>query len=199
MDGSVAEVELAVPIDPSAVVGFQWPDPFPEIPGIDWGDDGGVLADVGRRGTALNIWAKLWATQLGVASAGAYVEEVLEVRADRLICRVLLAIAERLATAEQDGLLSLVTSAVGHKPPPGFHNGPSYKTPEAFGSLQVSLLEADAGDELRADIDVDEERGFVHAFRAIGHHLTGSKTDPVEVQQILAAQGIDAGWRPLVA
>ncbi len=208
VDGSVEEVELAVPIDPSAVVGFEWPDPMPDIPGIIWNADRGtdvlggdrVVLDARRRGTALNIWAKLWATSLGMAPAAAYIEEVLEVRDDRIICRVSPAILDAIRAATEAGAVELVTSAFGHEPPDGHDNGPSIKTKDDTGGLQVSIFTPrTAGQPLLADIDIDEEGGFYHALRAIGHGLTGDKTDPVEVQQILASNGIDPGWKPLIA
>lgn len=196
-DGSTAVVEVAVPVDPSAVVGFTWPDPLPEIPGMVWSEAGGL--DNRRRGTVLNIWAKLWATSLGVTPAATYVEEVLEVREDRIICRVSPAIRDAMTEATEAGSVEFVTSAVGHEPPEGYGPGPSIKTPPP-GGLQVTLFKPDAaGLPLLADIDIDEEDGFYHALRAAGHHLTGSKTDAVEIQQILVAQGVDPGWRPLIA
>jgi hypothetical protein len=210
--GSVAEVELAVPVDPSAVVGFQWPDPMPEIPGIVWHEPPfsrlyptnvwhGGSSDDCRRATALNIWAKLWAVSIGMAPAAVYVEEVLEVHVDRMICRMAPGILDAFDAAWRAGTVDLVTSAVGHDPPDGYENGPSIKTLDDTGNLQVSIFRPTGHSDgpLLADIDIDEERGFPHALRAVGHALTGGKTDAVEVQQILAAQGIDALWRPILA
>jgi hypothetical protein len=171
------------------------------MPGVRWPE-----LDDAQRGAFLNIMAKSWATFAGACPIAGYIERVLQVRVDRLICRMAPELAHQLATAEQAGLFTVVTSGVGHDPPAGYDNGPSYKTRDDFGNLQVSLFEAEApaggwvvDGELLADLDVDEERGFVHAFRALRHIITGDKTDAVEVQQILAAQGIDAGWRPLIA
>ncbi|MCP4871598.1 MAG: hypothetical protein GY898_23055 [Proteobacteria bacterium] len=192
--GSTDRVELVVPVEPSAVVGFSWPTHPGPFPGVVFEE-----LDDRQRGTLLNIWAKLWQVSLGVTPVGAYVDRILEVRPDRLICGV----SPELFSAFELGLeldvLELVSSAVGHEPPAGFTNGPSVKTLEEIGGLQVSIFESlDPGVPHLADIDVDEERGFPHAVRAAGHHLTGQKTDPVEVQQILEAQGISTGWRPLL-
>lgn len=193
--GSTDEVQIAVPIEPSAVVGFIWPENPGPFPGVEF-----QRLPEENRGALLNIWAKLWATYFGVMPAGAFVEHVDEVRADRIIAQVSPAMAEAIDTAAAAGEVDTVSSAVGHEPPAGYRNGPSIKTLDAFGSLQVSLFIPEMeGAALLADIDVDEERSFVHAFRAIGHHLTGDKTSAVEVQQILEAQGIDTGWRPLAA
>lgn len=198
--GSTADLEVSVPVDPSAVVGFTWPDPWPEIPGVVWGDDA-TVADDRRRGTLLNIWAMCWKTSIALVPVAAFVEEVVEVRDDRIICRVSPAIVAAIMTAHAEHGVDIVTSAFGHEPPDGYDNGPSIKWPEdKTGGLQVSIFTPRTpGEPLLADIDIDEESGIVHAFRAVGHALTGDKTDFVEVQQILAVNGVDAGWRPRVA
>lgn len=198
--GAASDVELTLPVDPSAVVGISWPDPWPEIPGIRWGDDY-PPADIRRRGTLLNIWAKMAATSFGLSPVAAFVEEVLEVRVDRIICRVSPEILPAMVEANAAGLVEFVSTVVGHEPPDGYEPGPGVKTFDERGNLQVSIFRP-AGDSygpLLADVDIDEERGFRHAVRAVGHHITHGKTDAVTIQQILAAGGIDAGWRPRVA
>lgn len=200
--GSVELVELAVPIDPSAVVGYAWPDPLPEIPGVTVPRVSWETLDDPRRATVLNIWAKLWATPIGIQPAAAYVETVLEVRPDRIIARCYESLEPRLAQAREDGVVRLVSGAL-HAAPAGYRDGPSYKTFDAHGNLQASLFfatdETPELGELVVDFDIDEARGFAHAFDVIGHAVTGDKTDPVEIHQILAAGGIDAGWRPRLA
>lgn len=198
VDGGTDAVELRLPVRPSAVVGFDWPAPPPEIPGVD----AGAFAELEdrNRGTLLNVWAKLWAVHLGVIPAGAFVDRVLEVRVDRLICSVSAELLAALELAVESELLEVVTSAVGHRPPAGYCNGPSVKTHDDVGGLQIStFVTGDPGVPTLADIDIDEEAGFRHAVRALGHHVLGRKTRAVEVQQILELEGIATGWRPLIA
>lgn len=191
VQGSVDQVDVALPVDPVAVVGFEWPDEV-DIPGVDFE----TLPDK-RRATLLNIWAKLWMTPVGVAPAATFIKEVREVRPDRLIVAVADEFLELLEDAEG---LDVAPSAL-HDPPAGYSNGPSYKTRDRAGNLQVSLFVPD--DEhapVLADIDIDEAKGLAHLFDVIEHHATGSKTDPVEVHQILVGhQNVDPGYRPVVA
>ena len=192
VQGSVDQVDLMLPIDPVAVVGFEWPDETDDIPGVDFE----ALPDK-RRATLLNIWAKLWMTVVGVAPAATFVKEVREVRADRLIVVVDPELIELLDDAEDFG----DADSSLHHPPAGYSNGPSVKGPEQAGAIQFSFfLPGDVNAPTLADIDIDEAKGFPHIIDVIRHYLTGSETDPTDVQQILVGhQNIDPGWRPVVA
>ena len=53
--GTEQDIEVPVPMRPSAVVGYAWPDPLPEIPGID-----------------PDVWAGLEVDQRGDAQGGAH-------------------------------------------------------------------------------------------------------------------------------
>lgn len=202
VDGSVGEVELAVPVDPSAVVGFRWPQPFPDVPGITWGPE--LVEDPTRTAAALNIWAKLWHTSLGLMPAASYVAEVLEVRTDRLIVRAAPALRDVAAAAAEgdEPVLDVVDGSL-HTPPDGYDLGASYKTFDDAGNLQLTFFEAEdeataeATGELLADVDIDKRRGIGHVFEVLDNAITRRTTDQVDVQQILAAAGIDAGWRPV--
>lgn len=206
--GTEDDVTVIVPVSSSEVTGYSWPDPPPEIPGIDFGtlleEGGGPNGEHDGRGgkrtaTLLNIWAKLWATSLGLTPAATFVQEVLEVRDDRIIARVSHELLEALELAESVGTLELADSSL-HEPPDGYGNGPSFKTLEERAGLQVSLFIADDLEgSLLADIDIDEARGIAHAFDVIGHHVTGRTTDPIEIHELLVHGGIDPGWKPLVA
>ncbi len=192
--GSTNDIEVVLPIEPSAVVGFDWPDPLPQIDGVDWRELGPE-----RRGALLNIHAKMWSSSFGVTPVVAYLERVLEVRPDRIICTVSPAIIEAMATSVACGEVDDVSSAVGHDPPAGYSRGPAIKTQDDEGNLQIStFVTDDAGAPTLADIDIDERRGIGHVFDVIEHHATRTKTNMIEIQQILAATGVDAGWRPLL-
>ncbi len=206
VSGTETDVAIPMPIRPSAVTGFEWPDPPPEIPGIDFGslleDGGGPNGEHDGHGgmrvaALLNIWAKMNMTWLGVAPVASYVDAVLEVRVDRIICGMARGLLEALEAAED---LDTVPSGL-HKPPAGYRHGPSKKTRDTFGNLQITtfISETDGG-QLLADCDIDEHRRvFAHLFDVIEHHATRSKTNAVEVREILIAhQDIDPGWRPLI-
>lgn len=209
--GTQREVTVVVPVSSKYVTGFSWPDPMPEIPGIEMAldaarEDGArpwlLMTDV-ERGTVLNIWAKLWATPLGMSPAATFVEEVLEVRADRIIARVSHELLKALALAEDVGVVDIADSSL-HEPPDGYTNGPSFKTLDERGNLQVSIFVPGAAGwdprpPLLADIDIDESRGIAHVFDVIRHHATRKTTDPIEIHELLVHDGIDPGWKPLIA
>lgn len=199
--GTEAEVTVAVPISSSEVTGYTWPDPLPEIPGVTWGPEPKWTQDFSdtQRGTVLNVWAKLWSTSLGVTPAATFVEEILEVRPDRIIARVSHELLEALELAASVGAVEFADSSL-HEPPDSYSNGPSVKTLDKRAGLQISLFIADDLEgPLLADIDIDEARGIAHAFDVIGHHVTGKTTDPIEIHELLVLGGIDPGWKPLVA
>lgn len=211
VSGTVDSVGLLLPVRANSVVGFEWPDEFPEIPGVEWPDGSGklgypndgerravVLGDDGWKIAALlNIWAKLWTTTIGVAPAALFVTDTLEVRRDRVFFRLS---ADALPLLDDAENLDRVPSDL-HHPPAGFEsyeNGISVKTRDAVANLQISTFVGPSGDVI-ADVDLDEARGFRHVFEVVKNHATGSKTDPVEILSLLVAvQNIDPGYRPLV-
>lgn len=207
VSGTVDSVGLILPVRANAVVGFEWPDEFPEIPGVEWPDGSGLLATSVRLGDArddgwkiaslLNVWAKLWTTTIGVAPAALFVTDTLEVRRDRVFFRLS---ADALALLEDADNVDRVPSDL-HHPPAGFEsyeNGVSIKTRDAVANLQISTFVGPSGDVI-ADVDLDEARGFRHVFEVVKNHATGSKTDPVEILSLLVAvQNIDPGYRPVV-
>jgi len=206
VNGTAGAVEILLPVAPSAVIRYEWPEPPPVIPGIDFGTllelDGGPRGEHDGHGgmriaALLNIWAKMSATWLGVTPAAAFVEEVLEVRVDRLIVRVSSSILEALADAEEAGLVDGAPSKL-HTPPAGYRNGPSVKTPDDEGNLQISLFIAEQeGDApMLADVDIDKARGFRHLVELL-ENIDGDKTNQIDVHEILVAAGVDPGWRPL--
>lgn len=216
--GHLEELELAIPINPDAVTGFEWPEEPGPFPGLAFED----LEDDVQRAALLNIWAKLWRTPVGLAPAASFINEILEVREDRLIARMTTTASEALEDAENLGR----APSLLHRPPEGYSGGRSYKSKDPAGNLQISLFHRDdhglvgherqgtsydpgaAGHELvgrrskpptLADIDIDEARGFAHLLDVISHHATGRKTNAIEIQQILLGhQDIDPGWRALI-
>jgi hypothetical protein len=199
--GTNGELEVVVPVDPDEVELCDFFEPVPDIPGVtvrstpatSWDS-----LDTTRKGATLNIWAKLLATWVGASPAAVYVERVLEVREDRLICRVAAELVELL-----EGNLEVYVGGFDrvpsllHDPPAGYARGSSFKTRDEHGNLQISFFIGES--DVLADCDIDENRGaLAHLFDVVEHHATRTKTNPIEVHQILVAQGLDPGWRPLL-
>jgi hypothetical protein len=201
VSGTTAEVEIKMPISDKATVECQWPKRLPEIPGlvtdVTLGHEGCVLwqlLEEVERQALLNIWAKLMTTYVGAVPAACFVNQVLRVEADRILCRVA---GELVQLLEEDKDFDPVPSRL-HDPPHSYAQGLSVKTNDRHGSLQISIFVGEH--DTLADIDIDENRGaLAHLFDVVEHAMTDTKTSQLEVHQILVAQGIDPGWRPRLA
>ncbi len=83
-----------------------------------------------------------------------------------------------------------------HTPPPNFVHAGSYKTLDPYGNLQVTFFSNPATLELKADIDIDDAAGILHAFQVIGHVINGGDTNPYDIHEILVYhQLLDRGYQ----
>lgn len=153
------------------------------------------LSDVQRAGL-LNLLAKMGRTPLPDGSTVLdHVESLYRVRGDRVFANVAVALRDLVKTGVDAQLFRPVDGAL-HKPDPAFRLVDSYKTPEAYGNLQVTFF-ASLAPPLRftADIDIDDAQGIRHIFQVVEHHLTGSGTSPYDIHQILVHhQFLDPGY-----
>lgn len=82
-----------------------------------------------------------------------------------------------------------------HEPPVGFEPIESYKTHDDFGNLQLTFSVNLITEELIVDADIDDADGITHIFQVLGHQITGSKTHPFDIHQILLEhQNLDTGY-----
>lgn len=186
-----SKVEPVCPVDPERVIGFEFPEDLPEVPGLTWN----ALGDLQRAGF-LNIYRKAQATPTEEGAVADLLVGVREVRQDRVFFQVETGSERIIHSASNSGLFERSPSAL-HEPPPGYSSGWSYKSLEAHGNLQISFFR---GDPPLADIDVDEnENGLAHLFDVIRHHVTGQRTHPVDIHQILRFhQDLPLDWSPVV-
>jgi hypothetical protein len=118
---------------------------------------------------------------------------LLDVLGDRCFVEVPRTLIEQMPALVDDEFFRAVNGAL-HEPPAGFAPAGSFKTPDAFGNLQVTLFES--GSECRADVDIDDAAGLGHVFQVARNHLTGDPTHPYNIHQILIAhQHLDPGYR----
>jgi len=142
-----------------------------------------------RDAVRANIEAKLRHTVVGGSPLFDLVTEEISVRKDRVFYQVS---AEMANVLERTGAVGAVSGSL-HDPPAGFESVASYKTPDDRGNLQITLFRR--GNRWRADVDIDEAAGIRHGFEVLRNHLTGHKTHPYDVHQILVwYQGIDPGY-----
>jgi len=64
----------------------------------------------------------------------------------------------------------------------------------------VTLMRKPGEEEWAADIDIDEASGIEHGFEVIKHKLTGGKTNPYQVRELLLLadwqeRTLDPGYR----
>jgi hypothetical protein len=166
---SDAEVPITLLIDPKTI------EDAPEL----------------ERACHANILAKMDAVEVAGDPLTAWLSdrEPVELRQDRCFLWV-------------EPSLSVVldkTSAFGgapgglHPSPDGFERGGSWKTSaDKRAGLQVVLHHND--DEIIGEFDIDLRTGIAHWFEALGNEISGSKTNPYIVAQLLLQQGIDPGY-----
>jgi hypothetical protein len=209
-------VELHCPVDPERVESVTFP-PFASLPppaqevlqnstlehppqnvsgqGLY---EAPQLSDVARAGL-LNVLAKMAATPLPDGSVVLdHVQSLFRIRGDRLFGDVALGLRDLVKTAVDEKRFKPADDSL-HAPPPGFDRAGSFKTLDLYGNLQVTFFSSLAPPlRFKADVDIDDAAGLEHAFQVLGHWLTGEKTHPYDIQQILLFhQGLDPGYELL--
>lgn len=176
---------------------------FATLQGEDWKDLARVFKNSGidrdaydsipdlPKGTLFNLHAKAQAEELASGTVFTHVDRIVRMQRERTFFRVrpklLDRVSEGTAFREADGTL--------HK---GFSNGfkrvASFKTRESMGNLQLTFAKNSAN-EMELDADLDDHQGILHAFDVIRHNLTGDKTHPFHIHQILRRfHNIHAGY-----
>jgi hypothetical protein len=210
----VTPLSLTFPIDPKKVKRAKFPDydsrafdsdgrrileASSAVLGFDGLSGRGLyeaLDDV-RRAGLLNIITKMAATGLlnGLA-VGSYVRQLTELRGDRFFAVVTHELREEVKHVAQAGLFDPAPDDL-HHPPPGFERAGSFKTQDHYGNLQLSFFTN--GADWRADVDIDDANGLEHLFQVLKHQLTGGRTHPYDIRDILIAhQKLDPGYELIV-
>lgn len=110
-----------------------------------------------------------------------HVGRVLRAQRDRCFCEVDPAMPVFL---QRSSLFKTVNGSL-HTPLPGYVRQESYKTLDAHANLQVTLMRKPGADEWAADIDIDEASGIEHGFEVFRNRITGQKTNPYLVRELL--------------
>lgn len=148
-----------------------------------------------QRAGLLNIHAKMRATRfLNGSSVADSLQSLTRIRGDRFFATVAPALRDAVKNSELSGLFEKVSGAL-HEPPVGYVSADSFKTFDSFGNLQLTFFRKKDAVEFMVDADLDDARGIGHAFQVIDHALTGDKTHPFDLHQVLLAkQGVDPGY-----
>jgi hypothetical protein len=152
-----------------------------------------ALDDI-RRAGLLNILAKCGRTRLtDGATVLDQLLELRELRGDRFFCAVPKTLRESVKNSVREGLFDAVSGLL-HRPPDGFQEAGSFKTPDGYGNLQLTFFSN--GTDWLADIDIDDAGGLEHAFQVLRNAVTGRPTHPYDIHQILIRhQELDPGYR----
>ncbi len=146
-----------------------------------------------QKGTLFNLHAKMQAQEVSNgARVFSFVQKLDRIQEDRLFFRAAPELLTR-TRAHETGFHTVPGTL--HK---GFSDGfnleISFKTFERVGNLQLTFARNAAG-ELQVDADLDDRQGLLHAFDVLQHRLTGDKTHPFDIHQVLIRfQSIDPGY-----
>lgn len=153
-----------------------------------------ALKDEARAGL-LNIAKKSLATAFEDGADLLPHVTLLDIIGDRLFVEVPPELRSQMPALIESDLFRSVNGSL-HKAPAGFAPAGSFKTPDAFGNLQITFFQS--GTRWQADIDIDDAAGLGHVFQVLRNHLTGDPTHPFNIHQILVAhQHLDPGYRLL--
>lgn len=172
-------------------------------------DGDSQAARVLAKAALLNIHHKMSALRDPTANGAPwfhYVRRIIEVRRDRMIAEVDPELADSVLTIHENiGQFAAYerTHAANHHvnmPIDLFEAIPeesmlSIKSSESEGNLQLTFARATLKNEkfVLLDADIDEKGTFFgHVFEVVNHTLTGSKTHPFDVHELLLRQNIRA-------
>jgi hypothetical protein len=185
-----ADVRLA--IRPSHVRGIAAPPLPPEL--------AAVLPDITpfdnldplHQACLLNIYAK--ASDDTSGNTFRFVRSVVKLEQDRVFCTVDAGLAAFLTGHAR------YSAAPGtlHKPLPGYQLRQSFKSRDAHANIQFTLMQHRTSGDWAADIDIDEASGIRHGMEVLRNAVTGGKTNPYQVHQLLLLTGVDPGYHLLL-
>jgi hypothetical protein len=141
-----------------------------------------ALSDL-QRACLLNVCAKAMHDSAGGCLQWLGALRVL--RQDRFYCEVDPALPSWLA--ESDRFRSVNGSL--HQPLPGFQRARSYKSRDRHANLQVTLFQHGETGQWAADVDIDEATGVRHGFEVIRNSITGKRTNPFLIRELLLLSG----------
>jgi hypothetical protein len=150
-----------------------------------------------RQAGFMNIIAKSSQTVFSNGrSVASYLQNLFELRGDRFFAGVPHELREETKNSVQEGLFEEVSSLLHHIPS-GFTEAGSFKTQDRYGNLHMTFCVM--GSEWRADVDIDDAGGIEHVFQILGNAVSGSRTHPYNIHQVLLRhQKLDPGYELVV-
>jgi hypothetical protein len=136
-----------------------------------------------QKACLLNLCAK--AGHPSAERCGAWFGGLQIIRQDRCFVTVDGGLPERLRRSER------FVSAPGglHEPLKGYVREDSFKSRDAHGNLQVTFQRQRGAGALAADVDLDEAAGLEHGLEVLRNKITGRRTNPYLMREILLLAG----------
>jgi len=145
-----------------------------------------------RKACLLNIFAK--ARHPSTANSFRFVQTLLRLEQDRVFCTVTPEIEPFLIASDR---FKSAPKAL-HTPLPGYQLRSSFKSRDPHANIQFTLMRDAASGALAADIDIDESSGIEHGLEVLRNQLSGGKTNPFQVHQLLLLSELDPGYQLLL-
>jgi hypothetical protein len=135
------------------------------------------LRDI-EKACLLNIAAK--ANHPTAGNIWPHVKSIVRIEQDRFFALVSGSLQEVVESSD----LFVPVSNLLHDPMPSFEKDKSFKSKGSHATLQVTFMRSVKGDQLAADIDIDEDSGFAHTFELIRNVFKGL-TNPYQVHELM--------------
>lgn len=149
-----------------------------------------------KKAGLFNLYAKMIATLFGNGrTVFSYIEGLTGIRGDRIFARVQQELRDEVINSCADGLFHEVIGTL-HAPSSSFEVVDSFKTPEAYGNLQLTFSCKPETLELFVEAYIDEAGGIQSIFQVAEPR---SVTHPYDIHQILLHyQKINPGYALIV-
>lgn len=212
-EGQTTNERLVLPIEPDKVSEVEFPshDALPDdlkkvledskVEGYEekQGADLFQVLDNFRKAGLLNLYWKMQRTSFqNGRNVFSYASSLKRARGDRIFVTVQKDLRDEVKNSISYRLFHEVSGAL-HTPPPEYSTVDSFKTRDKYGNLQLTFFAKASTLEFLVDADIDDAQGVEHVFQVVGHSITGGKTHPYDIHEILTQhQGIDPGYRLIV-
>lgn len=151
-----------------------------------------------RLACLFNLYTKLKSTSVSHSDGTPtwdVIDSIFCLAQDRMFARVrpTLDVESYLAKleAKDSHFASAPSSTHDIDPPQGFEKAErTYKSKDDFGNLQLTFARRRRGeeDDWIVDVDIDERTGIGHLFEVLYHWVTGARTNPYAVHELLCLQ-----------
>ena len=183
--------QIRLAIDPKRVKNILAPPLMPDLGAILPSPTFFDTQDPKNQACLLNIYAK--AKHNSASSTFRFVRALIKLEQDRVFCSVAPEIEPFLTASTR----FKSAPATLHKPLKGYELRTSFKSRDPHANIQFTLMREASTGNFAADIDIDEVSGIEHGFEVLRNSITGGKTNPYQVHELLLLTELDPGYQLL--